>query len=517
MVLANPEVRAVFDRDRGGLVSLQYHGVEMFRNGAGPRLNVYRAPTDNDRWFAGAVRRAGLDAMSRRGRELSARRVRPGLVLVHVVTDWAGKHGVGFEHTADYAVFGNGAIGVANRVVPRGRAPILPKLGILCILPRDFQDFTWLGRGPWENYVDRKRAADVGLWHGTVAQQDETYVRPQENGNKCDVRWAALRDRRGRGLLVVTGGSGFSVSVHRNTPADFARARHIHEISPRPEVVLCVDAAHTGLGGASCGPGPLKKYILYPKPTRFYYSLRPCPAAETRLDAAARQPLPRLDPPEITRDDAGRVRIRPPVPGARIQVRLGSGNPAREYTGPFYFPHAGEVRAWCAFPGGLRGAEAVRRFPKIIPCRILTARAAGTWRIASTDSFQPGEGSPEHAIDGNPATYWHTNWTTKRTKHPHEIVIDLGRSEPLAGFRILPRQDMENGRIRHYAFYVSENPARWANPVAKGRFPNNAQWQTVRFNRIVRGRYVRLVAYDEWRGQYYTSLAELEVLVAVGP
>jgi hypothetical protein len=119
-----------------------------------------------------------------------------------------------------------------------------------------------------------------------------------------------------------------------------------------------------------------------------------------------------------------------------------------------------------------------------------------------------------NAIDDDPSTFWHTNYSSTRDRHPHEIQIDLGKTVTLLGFAQLPRQDMANGRIRGYEFYVSRDGKEWGQPVGRGEFPNDDQLQTVTFSVPTTGRYVRLVALNEWSRQAYTTIAELNVMVA---
>jgi beta-galactosidase len=90
----------------------------------------------------------------------------------------------------------------------------------------------------------------------------------------------------------------------------------------------------------------------------------------------------------------------------------------------------------------------------------------------------------------------------------------LGRTVKLLGFAELPRQDMSHGRIREYRFYVSPDGKDWGSPVREGRFPNSDSLQTVRWDEPVTGRYIRLVALSEWSGEYYATVAELDVLAA---
>jgi hypothetical protein len=142
-------------------------------------------------------------------------------------------------------------------------------------------------------------------------------------------------------------------------------------------------------------------------------------------------------------------------------------------------------------------------------------------KVVRVDS-QEAENPAEAAIDGDPATCWHTQWRTGATPHPHEIQIDLRRVVALKGFRYLPRQDMTNGRIARYEFYVSAEgraPSEgqsWGTPAARGTFPNDAAEQEVLFKRTQPARFIRLVALSEVKGQAFASVAELDVIPA-GP
>ncbi len=498
---------AVFSRSSGTLSSLSYYDVEVLAKGGGPRLNLFRALVDNDNWLRRNVGQSGLRNLTYSVKDVSAEKLAAGIVRVRCTVDCAGRSGDGMIHTATFTVFGNGAIDVSNQVEPYGGLSVLPKLGVSLVLPKAFDTLTWLGRGPHESYVDRKRSADVGLYSGSVADQYERYVRPQENGNKTDVRWAALRSKKGKplpvvtNLVVVTDGT-YSISVHHNTAEDYDQARHIDKFVPRDEVYLCIDAAHMGLGGASCGPRPMNKYTLTAQPTRFRYSLR-----RTTLDA--RIQLPNLGAPLVTRDKGGMLSIESTASG-KVEYRL-NGGAWTAYTRPFEHIEEGTLEARVNLDKGLVSDTARVEFAKIVPLQELDK---STWKVTHVDSVEPGEGEVGHAIDNDPATFWHTNWSSTREKHPHEIQIDLGRTVRLLGFTQLPRQDMSHGRIREYEFYVSPDGKQWGSAVSAGRFPNDGQLQSVQFDKPVAGRYIRLVALSEWSREYYTTIAELDVMAA---
>jgi hypothetical protein len=132
----------------------------------------------------------------------------------------------------------------------------------------------WYGRGPHESYSDRKEGAPIGVHGGTVDEQYVPYIMPQENGNKTDVRWVALSDEAGVGLLVV-GQPTLEVSAHHFTTADLTRAEHTFELERREDITLNLDHAQSGLGSASCGPGTLPQYLIEPCETEFSLRLRP--------------------------------------------------------------------------------------------------------------------------------------------------------------------------------------------------------------------------------------------------
>jgi beta-galactosidase len=155
--------------------------------------------------------------------------------------------------------------------------PLLPRMGVILAMPVGFEQFTWLGRGPEESYADRKAGVAVGLYSGTVDEQFVPYIMPQENGNKTDMRWSAVANEDGFGLLAV-GGSLMETGVGHFTANDLYAANHTNELTPRDETYWTLDLAQCGLGGASCGPMTLPQYLIEPGNFKFSVLLRPfCP------------------------------------------------------------------------------------------------------------------------------------------------------------------------------------------------------------------------------------------------
>lgn len=253
----------------GSLTSLTYHGKEMLAHPADfplqPVTQAFRAPTDNDKSFGNWLAkdwslhqmdnpRISLDSFKHEVRE-------DGAVIVRVQTRNRYKEGMIVTKFL-YTILSDGTIDLKTTFQPQGILPELPRLGIAFCLSSDYNTFIWQGRGPQDNYPDRKTSAAVGLWKGSVADQYVHYPRPQDSGNKEEVCRLMLTDRHGKGIRVDAVEDVFSASALHYTVQDLYKETHDCNLKPRPEVILSLDAAVLGLGNSSCGPGVLKKYTI---------------------------------------------------------------------------------------------------------------------------------------------------------------------------------------------------------------------------------------------------------------
>ncbi len=253
----------------GSLTSLTYHGKEMLAHPADfplqPVTQAFRAPTDNDKSFGNWLAkdwslhqmdnpRISLDSFKHEVRE-------DGAVIVRVQTRNRYKEGMIVTKFL-YTILSDGTIDLKTTFQPQGILPELPRLGIAFCLSSDYNTFIWQGRGPQDNYPDRKTSAAVGLWKGSVADQYVHYPRPQDSGNREEVCRLMLTDRHGKGIRVDAVEDVFSASALHYTAQDLYKETHDCNLKPRPEVILSLDAAVLGLGNSSCGPGVLKKYAI---------------------------------------------------------------------------------------------------------------------------------------------------------------------------------------------------------------------------------------------------------------
>ncbi len=276
-------------KSSGVITSYEAGGTRLITSG--PTPNFWRAPTDNDHGNGQHIRnQTWRDAGARRKvTEVSVRALRDKAVEIKV----SGTLPTTAESTysTTYTVFGNGEIKVDNTLHPGAASlPYIPEVGTMLYLPGRFERLRYYGRGPEENHWDRNDGTDVGVYSGTVSGQWTPYIRPQENGNKTDVRWIALTDRTGAGLLV-SGEPLLEVNASHFTPEDLSSgARHDYQLTPRDEVVLRVNHRQMGIGGDdSWGAHTHDEYKLFASRDYSYtYRLRPLTDVDEAMGASRR-------------------------------------------------------------------------------------------------------------------------------------------------------------------------------------------------------------------------------------
>ncbi len=411
-----------FDRKTGWIRSYQVKGEEYIHSEpaspGGPVLNVYRAPIGNDAGIAREWRDAGLDRLTPRLRAFEVA-TRDRYVQVHTRTFFEGNHGCGLDHDATYSVLPDGRILVDNQVFPQGPLPSLARMGVRIALRREWENLEYFGRGPHENYSDRKSGAAIGRYADTAAGQYVPYGQPQENGARQDVRWIVLKNQSGSGLLFVPRSETWSMSALPYTISDLEKAKHLNELQARDFITLCLDYRHRGVGnGVDAVPREDKDFLLAPyavapQPYAFSYSLQPIGPESRRPEEIAREPIPVVSEPFIRRDARGEVFIRSNSPEAKIFYSLDGSDPSPSslpYRRPFSFPGRGTIRAIAAeepFGASRIVAKAldplVAETPLITPANVyfhesaavtLTSRTEGARIHYTLDGSEPGDGSP---------------------------------------------------------------------------------------------------------------------------
>lgn len=469
--------QVAFDLNTGAIYSLKYGNQIIIKDGNGPQLDAYRAPTDNDAgigyhnaWFKNGLydlqhvvkswtctpnKKDGtykldftVESQGKEGCDVNyGNRDRDPESCYnfeknkHALTDADLK----FTSRQIYTIYKDGSIEMQSAIGANRSKVILPRIGYSMVLPSELNQYDYYGRGPVNNYNDRKTSQFIGWYHSPVAEQGIMLPKPQAQGNREEVRWCAVTNSSEQGVVFISD-STMSASALPWSQQELTLAAHPYQLPKSSGTHLHLDAKVTGLGGASCGQGgPLTPDQVRSTPTTFGFIIRP----------AVKSELPNL-------------------------VKVSA-------TG--------------------------RKMVKDIMQQMKQNQQNTGLQIAFASSQEPDEGDASYLVDGDPSTIWHTMYSITLAKYPHWVDFDAGKQKVIKGFTYLARQDGSlNGCIKDYEIYVSNDNKTWGEPVAKGSFEKTAKLQKVMFGKPVKARYVRLRALNEQSGQDYASGAEFTLV-----
>ena len=469
--------QVAFDLNTGAIYSLKYGNQVIIKDGNGPQLDAYRAPTDNDAgigyhnaWF-----RNGLYDLQHVVKSWTCTpNKKDGTYKLDFTVESQGKEGcdvnygnrdrdpescynfeknkhaltdadLKFTSRQIYTIYKDGSIEMQSAIGANRSKVILPRIGYSMVLPSELNQYDYYGRGPVNNYNDRKTSQFIGWYHSPVAEQGIMLPKPQAQGNREEVRWCAVTNSQQQGVVFISD-STMSASALPWSQQELTLAAHPYQLPKSSGTHLHLDAKVTGLGGASCGQGgPLTPDQVRSTPTTFGFIIRP----------AVKSELPNL-------------------------VKVSA-------TG--------------------------RKMVKDIMQQMKQNQQSAGLQIAFASSLEPDEGDASYLVDGDPSTIWHTMYSITLAKYPHWVDFDAGKQKVIKGFSYLARQDGSlNGCIKDYEIYVSNDNKNWGEPVAKGSFEKTAKLQKVMFGKPVKARYVRLRALNEQSGQDYASGAEFTLV-----
>ena len=469
--------QVAFDLNTGAIYSLKYGNQVIIKDGNGPQLDAYRAPTDNDAgigyhnaWF-----RNGLYDLQHVVKSWTCTpNKKDGTYKLDFTVESQGKEGcdvnygnrdrnpescynfeknkhaltdadLKFTSRQIYTIYKDGSIEMQSAIGANRSKVILPRIGYSMVLPSELNQYDYYGRGPVNNSHDRKTSQFIGWYHSPVAEQGIMLPKPQAQGNREEVRWCAVTNSQQQGVVFISD-STMSASALPWSQQELTLAAHPYQLPKSSGTHLHLDAKVTGLGGASCGQGgPLTPDQVRSTPTTFGFIIRP----------AVKSELPNL-------------------------VKVSA-------TG--------------------------RKMVKDIMQQMKQNQQNTGLQIAFASSQEPDEGDASYLVDGDPSTIWHTMYSITLAKYPHWVDFDAGKQKVIKGFSYLARQDGSlNGCIKDYEIYVSNDNKNWGEPVAKGSFEKTAKLQKVMFGKPVKARYVRLRALNEQSGQDYASGAEFTLV-----
>jgi beta-galactosidase len=279
--VGNSKVAFTFNRDDGLLHQYIVNGNDFIKEGYDLKPNFWRPPTDND---------FGADLQKKL---INWKRASHTYTLLDFNIDSSDSKVIKLDmHYSlpdvyayldiSYQLNGDGIIKVTESMHADStkQEPMLFKFGMQMMLPKEYSNMEWYGRGPSENYWDRKDAAFVGVYQLTVDEQFGNYVRPQETGNKTDVRWVKLTNEKGSGLMI-TGDTVLNISARHYLDEDLDEGlekhnAHTGELKQRDLTTLSIDLEQTGVGGInSWGTWPLKQYQIEYKDYSYSFVIKP--------------------------------------------------------------------------------------------------------------------------------------------------------------------------------------------------------------------------------------------------
>ena len=260
-----------FDKFTGLFSAMEYGGQTLLDKPM--NVNIWRAPTDNDRnvknvWMGASYNRATARAyatswdITQTGVTIRSTMSMTAIILQRMM-----------DIETVWTVDGKGVVTVAMDVKKNPEFPVLPRFGLRLFLAKAMENVTYFGIGPNESYIDKRRAGWHGLFESDLDALHEDYIRPQENGSHYDCNFVTLA---GNGCkLTAVSGTPFSFNASRYTQEELTEKAHNYELEDSGSAVLCLDYALNGIGSNSCGPQVMEPYAFNDETFRFTMKLIP--------------------------------------------------------------------------------------------------------------------------------------------------------------------------------------------------------------------------------------------------
>lgn len=523
ILIKGTDFEAIFDPQTGSIYSLKYGNETVIADGNGPKLDALRAFTNNDNWFYAPWFEHGLHNLIHKTTEYKVlNRGNGTLVLSFTVESQApntarikggtssgknsieeltdrkfGSNDFKFVTNQIWTVYPDGSIELQSSITSNRSSLVLPRLGYVMKVPQQYSNFTYYGRGPIDNYADRKSGQLIEQYTNSVTSEFVNFPKPQDMGNHEDVRWCALTNQAGNGAVFVAT-DRLSASALQYSALDLILASHPYQLPKAGDTYLHLDCAVTGLGGNSCGQGgPLVHDRVFANQHSMGFIIRP---AGKELSVVANVAPAGDLPLSITRTPAGMVELTSAKKDAVICYSIDGSKKVQEYTEPVPMRNGGTIKAWYK---DSKDISSTMKFEKIESIQT---------QVVYASSQESGEGDASHLTDGDPNTIWHTMYSVTVAKYPHWVDLDAGEVKEIKGFTYLPRQNGGNGNIKDYSIQVSMDGKEWGEPVNKGTFARDSKEKRVLFDKPVKARYIRFTALSEQNGQDFASGAEITIL-----
>lgn len=518
----------VFDNQQGTIHCLTYNGEQMITEGNGPKIDPYRAPTDNDNWAYRQWFEKGLHNLKHKVvsyKNISnAKKGNNTIQLMYVVESQAdnaaklkgwnsgmnkieeqvdqpfGQSDYKLTSSQIWTIYPDGSIELQADIVSNDAATVLARMGYSMQLPSNYDNYTWYGRGPWNNYNDRLTGSFIEVYKSTVTDQFVNFPKPQSMGNREDVRWCALTDKTGNGAAFISG-STMSASALPWSAMELTMAPHPHQLPKSTATHLHLDMAVTGLGGNSCGQGgPLEQDRVKSDNFPICFIIRPLQGNEladvVNVSPAGETPL------SITRQVSGMVTINTQKADSEVVYRIDNSKKEYTYTEPFNLRNGGEVRAYYK---NNKAVSTSTTFPRI---------ATVPMTVVYASSQEIGGGDAKNLVDGNANTIWHTMYSVTVAQYPHWVDFDAAETQLIKGFSYTPRVDGgNNGDVKDYAIQLSMDGTNWSEEVVTGTFDKAKQPKKVMFDKPMEARFIRFKALSAQNGSDFAGGSAFSIIV----
>ena len=410
-----------------------------------------------------------------------------------------GENEFHFVSNRIWTIYPDGSIELNSSVTGSDAAVALARVGYLMQLPKSLDQYTYYGRGPWNNYNDRRTGAFIQQYKSTVAEQFVHFPKPQDMANREEVRWATLTNAAGNGVMFVSTGALSTTALPWND-VELTEAAHPYQLPASSGTWLHLDAKVNGLGGNSCGQGgPLEHDLVKSGENTVGFIMRPVKAGDN-YEQLANVAASGVIPVVLKRDMRGTVTMSCAKDGAAIYYKIGKNGKKTLYTAPVDMSKGGTITVW------------EKATPKLAATYSYEAVTSIPVTVAFCSSLEPGSGA-EKMLDGDPSTMWHTMYSVTVANYPHWIDFDANEEVTIKGFKYMPRQDGgNNGNVKGYKIQISADGKNWSEPIVEGEFPYSADKQTVLFKAPVKARFVRFTATSSQNGQDFASGAEFELI-----
>jgi len=519
---------AKFDTKTGSIHSLVYAGKTLIADGNGPKLDGYRAPVCNDNWADYKWFQYGLYHLQHKVIDWRTQNRKDGCVLlaftvesqapfggrntysnrdrnpqdaykiVNNETKPFGEDDFKFTTNQIWTVYPDGSIELQSSVNSNKPSTDLARLGYTMKLPKEYVDFAYYGRGPIDNFNDRKVGMNIEIFRQKVGDEI-IHCRPQSMGNHEEVRWAALTDAKGQGAAFIADGI-MSASALPWSEMDITESAHPYQLPASDGVYLHLDARVTGLGGNSCGQGaPLVHDRAKAAIRNFGFIIRPL-QWKNQLNEVVKVSASGEMPIVVGRDKEGVTTLSSADANRTIMYSLNGAKKGKEYTGPISLREGGALKVW------------YKDNPKLYFINQLPRIESVPLEVVYASSQEPREGDAAHLTDGDGSTIWHTMYSVTLAKYPHWVDFDAASVKNMKGFIYTPRTDNSNGMVKDYEIYVSQDGKEWGEPVKKGALERSSEPQKVLFDKPVKARYIRFRALSEQYGYDFASGAEFNLI-----